>query len=94
MLENSSFHLVRSTSILNSEGTLRKNGFKNMISSKGLKMRMSDIKLSVHLTIEYTISGNALFQSSGNSPWLRLMLKITFKGSTKYSLASTRILGL
>ena len=40
------------------EGNVRKNALKNMISSKGLKMQMSDIKLSVHLTIEYTISGN------------------------------------
>ena len=28
-----------------------------MISTKGLKFRMSNIKLSVHLTIEYTITG-------------------------------------
>ena len=58
-LRKSSFILYRTlVSISNSEGTVRKNALKNMISSKGLKMRMSDIKVSVHLTKEYTISGN------------------------------------
>ena len=58
-LKKSAFILYRTlVSISNSEGTVRKNALKNMISSKGLKMRMSYIKLSVHLTIEYTISGN------------------------------------
>ena len=58
-LRKSAFILYRTLeSISNSEGTVRKNALKNMISSKGLKMRMTDSKLSVHLTIEYTISGN------------------------------------
>ena len=56
-LRKSAFILYRTlVSISNSEGTV-KNALKNKISSKGLKMRMSGIKLSVHLTIEYTISG-------------------------------------
>ena len=37
-----------------------------MASSKGLKMQMSDIKLSVHLTIEYTITGTVLYSSKGH----------------------------
>ena len=57
-LRKSAFILYRTlVSILNFKGTVRKNALKNMISSKGLKMRMSQIKLSVHLTIEFAITG-------------------------------------
>ena len=56
-LRKSAFILYRTlVSISNSQGTVRKTALKNMISSKCLKMQMTDSKLSVHLTIEYTIS--------------------------------------
>ena len=45
-------------SISNYECTVRKNALKNIILSKSLKMWMCDIKLSVHLTIEYTVTGD------------------------------------